>query len=150
MANDSEDCSQSKPEFISKNVFDELEVVQKTVNDVGTVISNIISKQEEEFLNAYQIHQRQMKEEFQAMKVVIDEKDRQISENEYVKKVEKELEWYRNSSLSLDKLLDKSKLNEQYLKERVSILESEVEGYKKQLKSLLARIHLSRTSARQY
>jgi len=66
-----------------------------------------------------------VRDEFQGIRAEVDEKERQLIENETVLKLTKERNWYQSQALQLDELLGVAKKNEKQLSKKVGRLQEE-------------------------
>jgi len=106
-------------------VKQEYDNLTNAINNMGEKISGVLSQQEIEFLGAYRTHKRNVQQEFNALRLEAEDRERKLSENDDLRRLEKDRDWYRNEALHLDKLLEKSKMGEKKLIEKVSDLEEE-------------------------
>lgn len=109
----------------SENVGKEYGVVQKILGKLASNIADLALRQEQEFLDAFDVHMRRMREEFKAVRDEIEEKERKLTQNEHFNKLEKECDWYRGEALQLDKKLGITKEKESSLRKKVKELEDE-------------------------
>jgi len=122
--------------------------LENTIKHLGESLSGILVQQETEFLSAYKAHIHSVRKQFKALRDEADERERAVTENEYVKKLEHERNWYREEALNLDKLLTSSKLSEKKLLGRVSELEEECKWHATQLKNEMKQKLIKRETLR--
>lgn len=116
-------------------VYDEYAKLNEVVDQLGVKVSGVLAKQENEFLGAYRAHMYNVQRDLQALRAEVVEKENALTNNEQMQKLEEECEWYRKESLRLDGLLGESKKNEQFMKQKMSMLEDDRHWLAKQLKS---------------
>ncbi|GMI16206.1 hypothetical protein TrLO_g12949 [Triparma laevis f. longispina] len=120
---------------LMKRVYDEYNKLNEVVDQLGSKVSGVLAKQENEFLGAYRAHMYNVQRDLQSLRAEVVEKENALTNNEQMQKLEEECEWYRKESLRLDGLLGQSKKNEVYIKEKMAILEDDRNWLAKQLKS---------------
>ena len=132
-----------------KRVHDSYGKVHDVINQIGNKVSGVLAKQENEFLGAYRAHMYNVQKELQALRAELVEKENALANNEQMKKLEEECEWYRRESLRLDSILTQSKKHERFMKEKMQMLEDDrnwmagqLKLAKKQNKLLRAEIEL--------
>lgn len=111
--------------------------LQQAMSEMGSKVSGVLQKQEEEFLCAYKAHLRNVEGDFALLRGELDEKERAIAENEKVLMLEKERDWYKKEALHLEKVLLKTKKRENELSERVEELEEDLSWHSNQLKIVM-------------
>jgi hypothetical protein len=94
-----------------------------------------LAKQENEFLGAYRAHMYNVQRDLQALRAEVAEKDNALTNNEQMRKLEEETEWYRKESLRLDGLLEEEKKKNSDMREETKLLTSERNWIAKQLRS---------------
>lgn len=119
------DVSNNDSPSSSEKVKQEYVALNSILDNLETNISNLVTRQEHEFLDAFDVHMRRMREEFKSVRDEIEEKERKLTQNEHVKKLEKECNWYRNEAFQLDQMLNVAKKSEKCLREKVADLEDE-------------------------
>ncbi|GMH86845.1 hypothetical protein TrST_g12246 [Triparma strigata] len=120
---------------LMKRVYDEYNKLNEVVDQLGSKVSGVLAKQENEFLGAYRAHMYNVQRDLQSLRAEVVEKENALTNNEQMQKLEEECEWYRKESLRLDGLLGQSKKNEVFIKEKMAILEDDRNWLAKQLKS---------------
>ena len=132
-----------------KRVHSEYGKLQDVIFQIGDKVSGVLAKQENEFLGAYRAHMYNVQKELQALRAELIDKENALANNEQMKSLEEECEWYRRESLRLDSLLTESKKNERFMKEKMHMLEddrnwmaNQLKLAKKQNKLLRAEIEL--------
>lgn len=106
-------------------VKQEYGVLANAISQLGEKVSGVLSQQEIEFLGAYRTHIRNVHQNFAVLRLEAEERERKLAENDDLKRLEKDRDWYRNEALHLDKLLEKIKINAKKLTEKVSDLKDE-------------------------
>mmetsp|Transcript_14643 Transcript_14643/g.30052 ORF Transcript_14643/g.30052 Transcript_14643/m.30052 type:complete len:362 (-) Transcript_14643:6-1091(-) len=127
-------ASIADPKSMSR-VYEEYEKLNEVVDQLGMKVSGVLAKQENEFLGAYRAHMYNVQRELQGLKAEVVEKENALTNNEQMQKLEEECKWYREESLRLDGLLGEAKKSEQFMKQKMSMLEDDRNWLAKQLKS---------------
>lgn len=132
-----------------QRVHSEYNKVHDVISQIGQKVSGVLAKQENEFLGAYRAHMYNVQKELQALRAELVEKESALANNEQMKKLEEECDWYRRESLRLDSILTQSKKHERFMKEKMQMLEddrnwmaSQLKLAKKQNRLLRAEIEL--------
>ena len=127
-------ASIADPKSMSR-VYEEYAKLNDVVDQLGMKVSGVLAKQENEFLGAYRAHMYNVQRELQGLKAEVVEKENALTNNEQMQKLEEECKWYREESLRLDGLLGEAKKSEQFMKQKMSMLEDDRNWLAKQLKS---------------
>lgn len=122
------------PKSMSR-VYEEYAKLNDVVDQLGMKVSGVLAKQENEFLGAYRAHMYNVQRELQGLKAEVLEKENALTNNEQMQKLEEECKWYREESLRLDGLLGEAKKSEQFMKQKMAMLEDDRNWLAKQLKS---------------
>ena len=120
-----------------KLVRDNYAKLQASISELGGKVSGVLQKQETEFLVAYRAHMRNVQKDFETLRHDIDEKEKAIENNVFVKHIEKERDWYKREALHLDQVLLKLKKKEAVLTEKVDELEQDRTWLSNQLKAVM-------------
>ena len=99
--------------------------LESVIFDLEKQLSNVLQKQEREFLTSYELHMRSIKKKFEDLKSEIDAKEQAIVNNVLVKQLEKERDHYKREALYLDKVTVNLKKREMELSDKVQELEDE-------------------------
>ena len=113
----------------------EYKKVQQVVEQLGSKVSQVLAKQEHDFLGAYRAHMYNVQKDLQSLRSELAAKESALANDERMKKMEEECDWYRKESLRLDALLEVAKKNERFLKDKMHMLEDDRNWLAKQLKS---------------
>ena len=111
--------------------------LQTAISELGTKVSEVLIKQENEFLTAFKSHMRNVSRDFHTLKNEVDEKEAAIENNTLVKQLEEEKKWYKKEALHLDSVLTKTKKREALLSEKVEELEQDRAWLSNQLKDMM-------------
>jgi len=120
-----------------KLVHEEYTKLQHAISELGTKVSGVLQKQENEFLTAYKAHMRNVSRDFHTLRDDMNEKELAIENNVLVKQLEKERDWYKKEALQLDSVLTKTKKREVVLAEKVEELEQDRSWLSNQLKDVM-------------
>jgi hypothetical protein len=99
--NEEMEQSFSDPPKMSE-VVEKFNKLQDEVSNVGSKLSDIMSQQEEEFLLAFQQHCFTVQNDLRDLKREWEEKEAALTNNDRIKKIEIERDWYKNEALRLD------------------------------------------------
>lgn len=111
--------------------------LQHAINGLGDNISGVLQKQETEFLTAYRTHVRNVQKDFQDLRNDVDEKEKAITNNVKVKRLEKERDWYKKEALHLNEVLVKTKKKESELNEKLEEIKEDRTWLSNQLKMMM-------------
>jgi len=118
-----------------KKVTAEFDKLSSVIDQLGSKVSGVLAKQENEFLGAYRAHMYNVQRDLQALRAEVVEKENALTNNEQMQKLEEECEWYRKESLRLDSLLEDEKKKNEDMREETKLLTSERNWMAKQLRS---------------
>jgi len=118
-------------------VHEQYSKLQSAINELGEKVTGVLTKQENDFLGAYRTHMRNVQNDFNEIRLEVEEKERAIENNVKVKELEKERNWYRKEATHLDKVLQKTQINEEKLREKVEELEEDRSWLTKQLRIVM-------------
>ena len=77
-----------------QRVHSEYTKVHDVISQIGSKVSGVLAKQENEFLGAYRAHMYNVQKELQALRAELVEKENALANNEQMKKLEEECDWY--------------------------------------------------------
>ena len=99
--------------------------LESVISDLEQQLSNVLQKQEREFLTSYELHMRKVTKKFEDLRSEIDAREQAIVNNKLVKQLEKERDHYKKEALYLDKVTVTLKKREMELSDKVQELEDE-------------------------
>lgn len=111
--------------------------MEQAISELGTKLSDVLQKQESEFLTSFKSHMRNVSRDFHTLRNEVNEKETAIENNTLVKQLEEEKEWYKKEALHLDSVLTKTKKRETLLSEKVEELEQDRNWLSNQLKDIM-------------
>jgi hypothetical protein len=128
------DASSFQPRSLGA-VYTEFDKLSSVIDQLGSKVSGVLAKQENEFLGAYRAHMYNVQRDLSALRAQVVASENALSSNEGMRKIEEECEWYRRESLRLDSLLEDEKTKNQAMKEETRLLTSERNWMAKQLRA---------------
>ena len=111
--------------------------IGSVVGNLNEKISNVLKKQEEEFLAAYRAHMFNVQKELQALRAKLSDSEVKLNRDEKLRKLEEEKEWYRREALRLDHISTGNSKDMQYMKEKLAGVEDDRKWLEKQLKTCM-------------
>ena len=124
--------------------------LQSTVTNLSSKIGCVIREREKDFLAAYRHHMYNVQKELQDAKQRVKEAEDAVKNNNQVRKLKRERDWYRNEAIRLDnavqRLQDTLKEREEELRasrEDQRWLEQQVKNSKRHVKLLESERGLS-------
>ncbi len=116
--------------------------MQEAISQLGSKVSDILQKQENEFLTAFKSHMRNVSRDFNNLRDEVNKKEEAIENNTLVRELEKEKEWYKKEALHLDSVLMKTKKKVNSLSEKVEEIEQDRKWLSDQLKEVMREKNL--------
>ena len=117
--------------------------LQLTVGSLSDKIGVLLKEKEKNFLAAYRNHMWNVQKELQEAKIKVKEAENAVKNNNQVRKLKQERDWFQNEAIRLDNLVKdlKEKLKEknEEIKESVddrAWIERQLKNAKKQIKIL--------------
>jgi len=111
------------------------EELRKVTGNLNTKISEVLAKQESDFLAAYRAHMYSVQKELQALKARAVKAENDLQKNDKIQKLEEECDWYRKEALRLDECNTAFKKDLMYMKEKLETLEDDRNFLARQLKA---------------
>ncbi|CAM9272719.1 unnamed protein product [Hapterophycus canaliculatus] len=96
--------------------------LQGVVFSLNKKISQVLAKQEGDFLAAYRAHMYTVQKELQTLRQRVIEAENVLQKNDKVQKLEDECDWYRKEALRLDSFNTAMKKDLKYMKGKLEIL----------------------------
>ena len=125
--------------------------LQLTVGSLSDKIGILLKEKERNFLAAYRNHMWNVQKELQEAKIKVKEAENAVKNNNQVRKLKQERDWFQNEAIRLDNLVKelKEKLKEKNEEIKESIddrawIERQLKNAKKQIKILRAELDLLR------
>ncbi|CAM9191863.1 unnamed protein product [Sphacelaria rigidula] len=109
--------------------------LQTVVFSLNQKISQVLAKQEGDFLAAYRAHMYTVQKELQTLRLRVVEAENVLQKNDKVQKLEDECDWYRKEALRLDSFNTAMKKDLKYMKGKLEILEDDRNWLARQLKA---------------
>ena len=116
--------------------------MQEAISQLGSKVSDILQKQENEFLTAFKSHMRNVSRDFNNLRDEVNKKEEAIENNTLVRELEKEKDWYKKEALHLDSVLMKTKKKVNSLSEKVEEIEQDRKWLSDQLKEVMREKNL--------
>ena len=121
--------------------------LQDTVSNLSTKITVLLREREKDFLAAYRHHMYNVQKDLQEAKRSVKKAKDDLRNNDQIKKLKKERDWFRNEALRLEKLsktqekeIDSIQLKTNTLREDRVWFEKQLKLAKRQIKILTAEL----------
>jgi hypothetical protein len=121
--------------------------LQDTVSNLSTKITVLLREREKDFLAAYRHHMYNVQKDLQEAKRSVKKAKDDLRNNDQIKKLKKERDWFRNEALRLEKLsktqekeIDSIQLKFNTLREDRVWFEKQLKIAKRQIKILTAEL----------
>lgn len=121
--------------------------LQDTVSNLSTKITVLLREREKDFLAAYRHHMYNVQKDLQEAKRSVKKAKDDLRNNDQIKKLKKERDWFRNEALRLEKLsktqekeIDSIQLKTNTLREDRVWFEKQLKIAKRQIKILTAEL----------
>ena len=125
--------------------------LQLTVGSLSDKIGVLLKEKERNFLAAYRNHMWNVQKELQEAKIKVKEAENAVKNNNQVRKLKQERDWFQNEAIRLDNLVKelKEKLKEKHEEIKESIddrawIERQLKNAKKQIKILRTELETLR------
>lgn len=116
-------------------VGEEYRQLKMVVGSLSEKVSNVLEKQERDFLAAYRAHMYNVQKELQDLRNKVAKAETSLQKNDKVHKLEGERSWYRKEALRLDSFTSAMKKDLKYMKEKLESIEDDRNWLERQLKA---------------
>lgn len=115
-------------------VTSEYNKLQKSIGDLGTMISGSLERQREEIQRSQKTQMRKVQVDVDTLRLEKARLEESIATNERACLLENERDWYKKEALHLDKVLEQTNSRQKELVERLDESEHDREWLKQQVK----------------
>jgi hypothetical protein len=116
-------------------VHEQYEQLQTKVSSLSQMVTEVLAKQERDFLAAYRAHMYNVQKELEDLRNKVKEAETSLQKNDKVHKLEEERTWYRKEALRLDGFTTSMKKELKYMKEKLESIEDDRNWLERQLKA---------------
>lgn len=121
--------------------------LQDAVTNMSDNVGILLKEREKDFLAAYRHHMYTVQQELQDAKEKVHQADMAMKNNDQMKKLRKERDWFRGEAIRLDNLTEGMRKDLEVIHEKVESieedrtwLESQLKSSKKQIKALRSEV----------
>eukprot|EP00940_MAST-03C_sp_MAST-3C-sp2_P003520 g3520.t1 len=131
-ADESKDIGQ--PKYMRK-VKDLHTQLQSTVKNLAEKIGGVLEEREKDFLTAYRHHMYNVQKELQEAKQKVKEAENAIKNNNQIRKLKQERDWYRTEAIRLDNSVGSLQQTLKEKEDTISELREDQKWLERQLKN---------------
>lgn len=115
------------------------------VGSLSEKVSDVLKKQETEFLSAYRAHMYNVQKELQELRTKVQNAELELQRDEKIKQLTQERDWFRKEALRLDAYATSMKKEIKFMEEKLESVDEDRSWLENQLKSAKKQNKLLRT-----